>query len=296
MSTARVLPDGSCATADAGVTVETPQAASAYSAAASSLGDAALLTGAVTLRVTGAGEEGLLAVPSGPGRLGGFLPVPRPVAEAVAHVLVRLPGFADVRLEPDGRGGVLVVWGAVCPMRTSDAARRRFYGAGDASWLGDAVPSPVGRLKLRDAVMLDALAHGTPVDHLVVCRLASSEREVCERMGLAGEVLTGWRGLPWTALVHEAVCRGVVPVSRVLPVTLGPTGLAVLHAWASGAPRDRATDLAGYSPGELRALERAVCERLGARSDLHAVLRGHEAGLLGGDGPGGPVYGWSRGP
>lgn len=254
------------------VSVEAPQtAAVAYGAASAPwLADATLLTGAVALRLDGLSEGGeLLAVPSGPGRLGGCLPVPRPFAAQVVEVLAVLPGFDGVRLEADGRGGQLVVWGAVCPARISTSARRRFYGGGGAGILG-----------LRDAVVLDALAHGAPVDALITCRLVSCEREVFERMAVVGEVLTGWRGMAWTAIVHESVCRGVVPAVRSQPVGLSPQGMGLLEAWAAGAPRERVADLLATAPGGLGGVELAVCRQLGARSAVHAVLRGHESGLL----------------
>ncbi|MEV7284932.1 DUF6302 family protein [Streptomyces sp. NPDC093252] len=274
-------PGGSAALRRGGsgrVTVEAPQVAAVYGPTSThGLADSALLSGAVTLRLgglpegDGAGGGGeLLAVPSGPGRLGGFLPVPDSFAAEVADVLGSLPGFDGVRLEADGRGRLLVVWGAVCPARISAPGRRRFYG----------VAGSIGGLELRDAVMLDALAHGTPVAAFAVCRLAT-EREVFERMEAAGEVLAGWRGMTWTAIVHEAVCQGVVPVWPSQPAGLSPLGLGLLDAWAAGVPWGRVADLLGVTaPGALRELEDTVCRRLGAHSALHAVLRGHETGLL----------------
>ncbi|MFC5154157.1 DUF6302 family protein [Streptomyces amakusaensis] len=274
------------------MSIEVPQVASAAWPPL----DAALLAGAVVLRFPGSGADGVLAVPSGPGRLGGSLEVPRPVVAEVAQVLAALPRFENVRAVPDGRGGVRVVWGASCPARISGAGRRRFYRGAATDWTGGSPAAGMaGPLALRDAVTLDALAHGTPVGTLIACGLAADEREVHERLVAAGEVLTGWRGMTWTALVHAAVCRGVVPAVPARPVSLGPAGLALLNAWASGAPRIRSADLAG-GPGALRELERSVCERLGARSEPHAVLRGHEAGLLGPGEPGAERPGWSRGP
>ncbi|MEW1550498.1 DUF6302 family protein [Streptomyces tsukubensis] len=262
------------------VSVAAPQSAPGYRSAAQHLGDAALLAGAVTVRV---GGQSLLAVPAGPGRLGGFLPVDGVAADGVVGVLAGLGSrFAEVRLEPDGRGGVLVVWGVSCPPRLSEAARRRFYGAGGPGG---------GVLELRDGVLLDAVAHGSEVGALTGCRLAASEREVGERMAVVGEVLTGWRGLVWTAVVHEGVRRGVIPARAGRRVALGPAGVALLDAWAAGAPRDRLAALTGTLPGELSGLERAVCGRLGARSPEHAVVRAHEAGLLRCGAGAGPVRG-----
>ncbi|MFJ4688274.1 DUF6302 family protein [Streptomyces sp. NPDC088789] len=254
------------------VSVEAPQTAGAtYGSTALSLVDSALLTGAVVLRLDGLSDGGeLLAVPSGPGRLGGCLPVPVAFADEVVDVLAALPGFDGVRLEADGGGGLLVVWGAVCPARISALGRRRFYGGAGAGGLG-----------VREAVVVDALAHGTPVAALVVCRLAAGEREVCERMDGVGAALTGWRGMTWTAIVHEAVRRGVVPAGLSQPVGLSPQGMGLLDAWAAGVPWERVADLlAVTAPGALRELEVVVCRQLGARSALHAVLRGHESGLL----------------
>ncbi|MGW1974132.1 DUF6302 family protein [Streptomyces sp. NPDC001889] len=286
-----VLPDAQHA---AGVTVsiEVPQAAAAVWPPL----DAALVAGAVVLRFPGSDADGVLAVPSGPGRLGGALGVPRPVVAEVARALAALPRFENVRVVPDGRGGVQVLWGASCPARISGAGRRRFYRGAAPDWTGGSPASGMaGPLELGDAVMLDALAHGTPVGTLIACGLAADEREVHERLGATGTALTGWRGMTWTAVVHAAVCRGVVPAVPAQPVSLGPSGLTLLNAWAYGAPRARRAGLVA-ARGGLRDLERSVCERLGARSEHHAVLRGHETGLLGPGEPGAEQPGWSRGP
>ncbi|MER6913881.1 DUF6302 family protein [Streptomyces sp. NPDC000594] len=286
VSIARTVSGGSYDGAASVVSVEAPQAASAYPVAACSLADAALLTGAVALRVPGC-REPLLAVPVGEGRLGGHVSVPRLFAGEAAAVLAALPGFAEARTAPDGRGGLMVVWGAMCPERISDAGRRRFYrGAGS----GRAKDGP---LALRDVVLVDALAHGSTVGALLACGLVASEREVHERLAVAGEALAGWRGMTWTAVAHAAVCRGVVPARPGVPVNLGPAGLALLNAWANGAPREWIPDLTGTAAGAALRLETTVLGQLGARSDLHAVLRGHEAGLLTRDAA---VAGWGRGP
>ncbi|MGW1976553.1 DUF6302 family protein [Streptomyces sp. NPDC001889] len=268
------------------------QAAPGYRAAVWSLDDPALLAAAVTVYFAGAGEEGVLAVPAGETRLGGALAAgPREVGEAVAAALEMLSRFGGVRLLSDGRGETVVVWGARCPSRISAVGRIRFFGSGDLD--GSTARGrrrSGGRVRLVDAVVLDALAHGTDAGTLVGCQLAASEGEVHERMASLGRALTGWPGLTWTGLVHEAVCRGLIPVRPSRPVWLGPAALRLLEAWASGMPADRYTELNGPVPAVAGDTERAVLAGLGALSAPHAVLRAHESGLLhrpagGGRGP-----------
>ncbi|MGW6454688.1 DUF6302 family protein [Streptomyces sp. NPDC055078] len=262
------------------VTVASAQTAPDYRRFVQLLANPSLVARAVAVRFPGAGEGGVLAVPAGDGRLGGVVPTgPRPVGEAVSSVLAALPGFGDARLLPDGRSGVLVVWGVHCPSRISERARAAFYGAGGLDWPHDC-RSPGGKLALPDAVLLDALAHGSTVGTLIDCRLAGSEREVCERMAGVGRVLTGWPEAAWTGLVHEAVCRGLFPVARSQSVFLGPAALGLLDAWAAGVSSGRYAELAALTGRMVLELEGEVCHRLRARTPVHAVLRAHEAGLL----------------
>lgn len=102
------------------------------------------------------------------------------------------------------------------------------------------------------------------------------------RRGIAalGRTLTGGEPIRWTQIVHLAVEHGLVPVHRTAKVDLPPWQLDLLRAWASGLSLPQYEHEADLSQMESKELAQLLCHRLGACSDQHAVLRGHETGNL----------------
>ncbi|WP_331732729.1 hypothetical protein OG613_48485 (plasmid) [Streptomyces sp. NBC_00015] len=104
--------------------------------------------------------------------------------------------------------------------------------------------------------------------------------EARRRVAALGRTLTGGEPVRWTRIVHLAVENGLVPVHGSTEVVLPPWQLDLLRAWASGLSLPQYEYEAGLSQMEAKELAQLLCHRLGACSDQHAVLRGHETGNL----------------
>ncbi|MFJ7423448.1 DUF6302 family protein [Streptomyces uncialis] len=263
-----------------------PHLAPDYGRMAECLDDPGLLSGAVAVRVPGAM---LLAVPVGEERLGGALRVDQSgLAGAVVRALDGLPGFPGVRAR-----GVLVEWGLSCPDEVGAVARGRFFGirrpAPDHPAAGSGWPVQDRRAALLDAVALDAVARGASAGTLADCGFFPGEREARAHVTGLGRILTDGAGTRRPGLVHLAALRGLVPLEPCPPVTVDAAQLGLLRAWAAGASLGQHGARARLATADVAILRQQLHGVLGARSDAHAVLRGHEAGLLGPADPGPPV-------
>ncbi|MEU0689828.1 DUF6302 family protein [Streptomyces uncialis] len=272
-----------------------PHLAPDYGRMAECLDDPGLLSGAVAVQVP---EMTLLAVPVGAERLGGTLRVDRTaLAGAVARTLDGLPGFPDVRTRASGPGrGVLVEWGLSCPDEVGAVARGRFFGirrpAPDAPGglaAGSGWPVPDRRAALLDAVVLDAVARGVPAGTLADRGFFPGEPEARAHVTGLGRILTGGPGTRWPGLVHLAVTQGLVPLEPCPPLTVTAAQLGLLRAWAAGASLGQHGARARLATADVAILRQQLHRVLGARNDAHAVLRGHEAGVLRPTDPGPPV-------
>ncbi|MFD4830614.1 DUF6302 family protein [Streptomyces uncialis] len=280
------MPDAVPLVAGPVVEVVYPHLAPDYGRMAECLDDPGLLSGAVAVRVLGAM---LLAVPVGAERLGGALRVDRTaLAGAVARALEGLPGFPDARAR-----GVLVEWGLSCPDEVGAATRGRFFGirrpapddpAADPGW-----PVPDRRAALLDAVVLDAVARGASAGTLADCGFFPGEREARAHVTGLGRILTGGAGTRWPGLVHLAVTQGLVSLEPCPPVTVTAAQFGLLRAWAGGTSLGQHGARARLATADVAILRQQLHRVLGARSDAHAVLRGHEAGVLRPADPGPPV-------
>lgn len=104
--------------------------------------------------------------------------------------------------------------------------------------------------------------------------------EARQEVAALGRTLAGGNPIRWTRIVHLAVESGLVPVDRTADVDLPPWQLDLLRAWASGLSLPQYEYEAVLSQMEAKELALLLCQRLGACSDQHAVLRGHETGNL----------------
>ncbi|MFJ4773980.1 DUF6302 family protein [Streptomyces uncialis] len=274
------------------VEVVYPHLAPDYGRMAECLDDPGLLSGAVAVRVPG---TTLLAVPVGEERLGGALRVDRTaLGGAVVRALDGLPGFPGVRVRDGGPvRGVLVEWGLSCPDEVGAVTRGRFFGirrpAPDNPAAGSGWPAPDRRAALLDAVVLDAVARGASAGTLADRGFFPGEPEARAHVTGLGRILTGGPGTRWPGLVHLAVVQGLVPLEPCPPVTVTAEQLGLLHAWAAGASLGRHGVRARLATADVAILRQQLHRVLGARTDAHAVLRGHEAGVLGPADPGPPV-------
>ncbi|MCM2388785.1 DUF6302 family protein [Streptomyces albipurpureus] len=252
------------------VVAQSPHLAYDYDYMVGRLADPSLLANAVAVRVF---RAPLLAVPVGGTRLGGVLEAPtREIAKDVVGALAGRSGFPDVRLRPTRPQVFLVEWGASCPPELHRVARGRFYGlaAGDG-----------GLASARDAVVLDAVAQNMSARTLTDCRLYPSPRDAYRGVAALGRALADGRAVRWTRIVHLAISRCWVSAPPSAQArTLAPWPLDLLRAWAGGVSLPAYADRAALAEGDARELRQLVLLGLGARGDQHAVLRGHETGLL----------------
>ncbi|MEU5163399.1 DUF6302 family protein [Streptomyces sp. NPDC020875] len=158
------------------------------------LADPSLLEAAVTVRVL---DDARLAVPVGPGRLGGYLPYDVLVLAVEAReLLTGLPGFPHLRLHwsPDGDVCHAVEWGEPQPDTDDDVRLGRFYGYRE---------SAIGEYAARRR----ACAHRPP------CPGAGAADQEAARVTCRDDV-TGWARL----------CNGLVVFSDT--GALAPDGTA----------------------------------------------------------------------
>ncbi|MET7490278.1 hypothetical protein [Streptomyces sp. NPDC005538] len=127
---------------------------------------------------------------------------------------------------------------------------------------------------------LALLAHGADErvlrDQGVYLTCSEARRDVAA----LGRTLAGGAPVRWTRIVHLAVENDLVLVNRTADVDLPPWQLDLLRAWASGLSLTQYEYKANLSQLEAKELEQLLHHSLGARSDQHAVLRGHETGNL----------------
>ena len=127
---------------------------------------------------------------------------------------------------------------------------------------------------------LALLAHGADErvlrDQGVYLTCTEARREVAA----LGRTLAGGEPVRWTRIVHLAVEGGLVLVNRAADVDLPSWQLDLLRAWASGLSLTQYEYEASLSQMEAKELAQLLCHRLGAHSDQHAILRGHETGNL----------------
>jgi hypothetical protein len=125
-----------------------------------------------------------------------------------------------------------------------------------------------------EALML--LAHGADERVLRDQGLYLTSAEARREVAALGRTLAGGEPVRWTRIVHLAVENGLIPVSRTAKVDLPPWQLDLLRAWASGLSLTQYEYEASLTQLEAKELAQLLCHRLGAHSDQHAVLRGHE--------------------
>ncbi|QDN54114.1 hypothetical protein [Streptomyces sp. S1D4-20] len=141
-------------------------------------------------------------------------------------------------------------------------------------------PSPSALISPTGLEALALMAHGADErvlrDQGVYLTCAEARREVAT----LGRTLTGGEPIRWTQIVHLAVENGLVPVNPTVKVELPPWQQDLLRARAGGLSLPEYEYEAGLSQMEAKELAQLLCHRLGASSDQHAVLRGHETGNL----------------
>jgi hypothetical protein len=141
-------------------------------------------------------------------------------------------------------------------------------------------PCPSALISPTGLEALALLAHGADErvlrDQGVYVTCAEARREVAA----LGRTLADGEPVRWTRIVHLAVEHGLVPVHRTADVDLPPWQLDLLRAWAGGLSLSRYEYEASLPQMEAKELAHLLCHRLGAGSDQHAVLRGHETGNL----------------
>ncbi|MFI1013031.1 DUF6302 family protein [Streptomyces sp. NPDC020965] len=256
------------------VTAHPPQIAYDYEFMLGRLANPLLLATSVALCVF---RAPLLAVPVGGNRLGGVLEAAtREIGDGIAGALAGRLDFPEVRLRPaisvdSAGGGFVVEWGATCPPWVSRVARDRFYGF---------AVDGCGPASAQDAVVLDAVAQGVSARTLSDCGLFPNVREAHGGVAALGRALADGQGIRWTRIVHLAAARRLITVCPGPPVELPVWQLDLLRAWAAGWSLEQYTDRAGLRPEHGRELRQLVLGTLNARSEEHAVLRGHERGPL----------------
>ncbi|MFF1717257.1 hypothetical protein [Streptomyces sp. NPDC058268] len=136
------------------------------------------------------------------------------------------------------------------------------------------------RLSLSDLDVLSLIAQGANEVALRDRGVYPSCNEARREVAALGRALAGGTPIRWTRIVHLSVVHHLVPARRSTDVRLPPWQLDLLRAWASGISLTEYAYEASLSQMEAKELEQLLCQNLGAVSDQHAVLRGHEAGSL----------------
>lgn len=127
---------------------------------------------------------------------------------------------------------------------------------------------------------LALIAHGADERTLRDQGIYPTCAEARQEVAALGRTLAGGDPIRWTRIVHLAVENGLVPVNRTGAVDVPSWQLDLLRAWASGLSLTAYEYEANLSQMEAKELAQLLCQRLGACSDQHAVLRGHETGNL----------------
>lgn len=141
-------------------------------------------------------------------------------------------------------------------------------------------PSPSALISPTGLDALALMAHGADERVLRDQGVYATCTEARQSVAALGRTLTGGEAVRWTRIVHLAVEHGLVPVNRTAEVALPPWQLDLLRAWAGGLSLPSYECQAGLTQLEAKELAQLLCHRLGACSDQHAVLRGHETGNL----------------